>query len=60
MLDQRFYGELRTKQQLGYIVQSGVVESEGVRGIVFSVQSAVLPPQQVEERIDPTLCHPLP
>ena len=30
ILEQPFYGELRTKQQLGYIVQSAATESEGV------------------------------
>ena len=52
LLEQPFYGELRTKQQLGYIVQSGVTESDGVRALLFSVQSSVLQPPQVEERID--------
>ena len=52
LLEQPFYAELRTKQQLGYIVQSSVSESNGVRALVFSVQSSVLPPPQVEERID--------
>ncbi|KAL3896124.1 MAG: hypothetical protein SGPRY_013342 [Prymnesium sp.] len=45
-LEQPFYGELRTQQQLGYIVQSGVSESEGVRGLSFLVQSSKLPPPQ--------------
>ena len=52
LLEQPFYAELRTKQQLGYIVQSSVSESNGVRALVFSIQSSVLPPPQVEERID--------
>lgn len=52
ILDQPFYAELRTNQQLGYIVQAGIMEKEGVRGLVFSVQSKVLPPPLVEERID--------
>jgi len=51
IIDTPFYEELRTKQQLGYIVSSGVTESESVRGILFVVQSSVLPPPQVEERI---------
>ena len=52
LLEQPFYGELRTKQQLGYIVQSSLTESEGVRALVFSVQSAVQPPPEVERRIE--------
>ena len=50
LLDQPFYADLRTKQQLGYIVQSGVTESDGVRALVFSVQSSVQPPPEVERR----------
>lgn len=52
LIEQPFYEELRTKQQLGYIVQSGPTEAEGVRALVFNVQSSVLPPPQVVERID--------
>ena len=37
------YAELRTKQQLGYIVQCGSTEADGVRGLVFIVQSSVQP-----------------
>ena len=33
-------------------MQSGISESDGVRALVFSVQSSVLPPPQVEQRID--------
>lgn len=39
LLEQQFYEELRTRQQLGYIVQSAVTESEGVRGLVFYIQT---------------------
>ena len=52
MLGKAFYAELRTRQQLGYIVQSSVSEMEGVRGLVFAVQSQVLPPPQLEQRLD--------
>ena len=51
LVEQPFYGELRTKQQLGYIVASAVAE-EGVRGLVFAVQSAVLPPPELQKRIE--------
>ena len=51
LMDEPFYGELRTKQQLGYIVSCGVAESNGVRGVVFSVQSKVLPPPEVQARV---------
>ena len=52
LIDQPFYSELRTKQQLGYIVQSSVTEMEGVRGLVLAVQSSVLPPPLLEQRVD--------
>ena len=52
LVEQPFYGELRTKQQLGYIVASAVAEEEGVRGLVFAVQSAVLPPPELQKRIE--------
>ena len=41
MLEQPFYGELRTKQQLGYIVGASLKMSEGARSLTFSVQSSV-------------------
>jgi len=53
IVEQPFYSELRTRQQLGYAVESGVSDSgEGVRGLVFSLQSSVLPPPQLEQRVD--------
>jgi len=52
VLSERFYTELRTNQQLGYIVQSAVTESEGVRGLVLTVQSNVVGPPEVEERMN--------
>ena len=52
MIARPFYSELRTKQQLGYIVQCSVGEAEGVRGLSFAVQSTVLRPPELEARID--------
>jgi len=52
LIEQPLYGELRTKQQLGYIVGSSISESEGVRSLIISVQSSAVPPPQVEERIN--------
>ena len=48
-ISKAFYSELRTKQQLGYIVQCAANEIDGVRGIVFVVQSNAQPPQVVME-----------
>ena len=52
MLNKPFYNELRTRQQLGYIVQCAVGEGEGVRGLSFVVQSTVLSPPDLEIRIE--------
>jgi len=41
IIEQPFYKELRTKQQLGYIVSSGVKLQRDVRSLVFTVQSSV-------------------
>ena len=49
-ISKAFYSELRTKQQLGYIVQCGSTEADGVRGLVFIVQSSVQPPPELEAR----------
>jgi secreted Zn-dependent insulinase-like peptidase len=35
-----FYADLRTKQQLGYIVSAGVRQEKQVRSLVFVVQSS--------------------
>ncbi|KAL1507929.1 hypothetical protein AB1Y20_007533 [Prymnesium parvum] len=52
MLAKGFYSELRTRQQLGYIVQCTPTELDGVRGLSFLVQSSSTPPQEVERRIE--------
>ncbi|KAL1516006.1 hypothetical protein AB1Y20_002619 [Prymnesium parvum] len=51
LISQPFFYELRTVQQLGYIVQSAASEERGVTYLVFLVQSAT-PPHEVARRID--------
>ena len=51
LLEQPFFEDLRTRQQLGYIVGSSVTENAGVRALVLTVQSAVQPPPELEKRI---------
>jgi len=46
-----FFAELRTKQQLGYIVQGGVSNKEGVRSLVFTAQSSVADAPYLTEKI---------
>uniref|UniRef100_A0A7S4MAX7 Coenzyme PQQ synthesis protein F-like C-terminal lobe domain-containing protein n=1 Tax=Prymnesium polylepis TaxID=72548 RepID=A0A7S4MAX7_9EUKA len=52
MVAKPFYSELRTRQQLGYIVQCSANEIEGVRSLSFFVQGTRQPPPEVERRID--------
>jgi len=50
LVSQAFFYELRTVQQLGYIVQSAVTEDRGVSFLVFIVQS-LTPPDTVTQRV---------
>ena len=50
LVSQAFFYELRTVQQLGYIVQSAVSEDRGISYLVFIVQSATSP-DEVTRRI---------
>ena len=52
MIDKAMYAELRTRQQLGYIVQAGVGELDGVRALSLVVQSSVFTPPALEERVE--------
>lgn len=52
MLEQAFYHDLRTQQQLGYIVQSAVQPKDFIQTLVFTVQSPVLPADQLTARIN--------
>lgn len=50
-LENSFYDSLRTKQQLGYIVFSGLRFREGIYTLVFTVQSNLLPANEITDRI---------
>eukprot|EP00804_Cyclotella_cryptica_P020270 CCRYP_015887-RA/>CCRYP_015887-RA protein AED:0.05 eAED:0.05 QI:160/1/1/1/1/1/6/125/1294 len=52
ILDEPFYAELRTKQQLGYSVSCGARWTYGVIGISFKVVTSVKSSMEVRERID--------
>ncbi|KAL7479898.1 hypothetical protein ACHAW6_005617 [Cyclotella cf. meneghiniana] len=52
ILDEPFYAELRTKQQLGYSVSCGARWTYGVIGISFKVVTSVKSSMDVRERID--------
>ena len=46
-----FFADLRTKQQLGYIVYGGVSNKEGVRSLIFTAQSSVVDAPYITDRI---------
>jgi insulysin len=52
IMNKPFFHELRTQQQLGYIVFEGVDDHEGVTGIYVIVQSTVADPEELCRRID--------
>lgn len=52
ILNKPAFHELRTVQQLGYMVFEGVSEQEGVRGIHVMVQSTIADPDELLKRID--------
>ncbi|XP_072026752.1 insulin-degrading enzyme-like [Amphiura filiformis] len=51
MIGEPCFDTLRTKEQLGYIVFSGVRRSSGVQGLRFIIQSEK-PPQYLDRRIE--------
>ena len=50
-LQGRFYTELRTKQQLGYIVHAALDPADKVLGALFLVQSSKYAPTQISDRV---------
>ncbi len=51
-ISQPFYTEMRTKQQLGYIVSSAAQEDIGQHYLFFIVQSESHPADDIRERAD--------
>eukprot|EP00960_Hanusia_phi_P037170 752775-Hanusia_phi.AAC.5 len=51
IVSQPFYSELRTKQQLGYIVYAGLAKRDGARFLVFTTQSSVVDGNEISSRI---------
>jgi len=53
LLQERFFDELRTKQQLGYIVHSSIYEvSPNQNALLFLIQSSVAPPSALSVKIE--------
>ncbi len=51
-LQPRFYNDLRTRQQLGYIVNSGMTELEKTLGMIFIVQSGEYDASVLEKQVE--------
>jgi insulysin len=51
VVEEPFFAELRTKQQLGYIVSSGVRSLAEARSLAFIAQSSVAPVEKLTEEI---------
>ncbi|CAJ1388731.1 unnamed protein product [Effrenium voratum] len=51
-ISDEFYEELRTREQLGYVVSCRADRNEGVFGLLFQVQGAAKSALEVLERID--------
>ena len=52
VLEQPFYGSLRTQQQLGYVVYSGVKNRENTYSLAFVVQSSTVDGPEITRRIE--------
>lgn len=52
ILDKPTFHELRTVQQLGYMVFEGIGDTEGVLGLYVIVQSTIADPDELMQRID--------
>ena len=51
LMQPQFYNDLRTSQQLGYIVNSGMSVLEKTLGLVFIIQSGEYNTETLEQRI---------
>ena len=52
MLNQHYFNELRTEQQLGYIVQAGASQMDRTPGLAFVVQSPTADAAKIEAATD--------
>ena len=51
MIKQPFHTQLRTEQQLGYLVQAQAIDLETHPGLLFLVQSSKVPVDELKKRI---------
>lgn len=52
MISRPFYNQLRTREQLGYVVYGSIANHNTVNGFQFTVQSSIKDPVYLEERIE--------
>lgn len=52
MIEEPFFDQLRTKEQLGYIVGTRVIYLDKILSLVFEIQSSVKGPNYLLDRID--------
>ena len=52
LMQPQFYNDLRTSQQLGYIVNSGMTVMEKTLGLIFIIQSGEYNTETLEQRMD--------
>jgi len=52
LMQPQFYNDLRTSQQLGYIVNSGMTVMEKTLGLIFIIQSGEYNAETLEQRMD--------
>lgn len=52
IISEPYFNQLRTKEQLGYIVQSKIIYFDKIIGLVFFIQSSVKGPNYLLDRID--------
>jgi len=52
LMQPQFYNDLRTSQQLGYIVNSGMTVMEKTLGLIFIIQSGEYNTEMLEQRMD--------
>ncbi|MGK5092010.1 insulinase family protein [Deltaproteobacteria bacterium TL4] len=52
MLQPLFYTEMRTQQQLGYLLDAGMTQEEKTLGLLFLIQSGKYSPGELQQRVD--------
>ena len=51
ILDDKFYDELRNKEQCGYYVSASRRQTRGIYGFLFTIESAKFTPLELQDKI---------